>query len=344
MKIICFAKSKGEAASTRQRALGLLQAAAEKDIETEFHWVPAYPRWKFTPMRIVRLFSYRDALRRADDQTVIILQRTLRCPEFLWLIRRMRPNLQCVISDFDDAVWVHSTQYFLQLLKLSDEIWCGSQLIVNKVRELGFTPTFVPTLIRTSIYDGVLRPETVPVIGWVGDGNAHRHNLADFAQVLQGCVNELPPFRLRLVGVGSHREAIASMFSFLGDNLDLIDWVDPSDIPTIISSFSVGIMPLLPDEFNAGKSGLKILEYMTAGIPVIASDVGENVYIVNPPEHGLLAVSREEWKTHLHTLLTNPFIGEQMGRRGREFTRLHYDREKIYGEHFKRLQELLVRK
>ncbi len=341
MKIICFAKSRGEAASTRQRALGLLDVAKQAGWETEYHWVPAYPRWKFTPMRLVRLWRYAAALHRADNRTVIVLQRTLRCPEFLWYMKRMRPRLRCVISDFDDAVWVHSPKGFHTLLELSDEIWCGSRLIVERVHALGFTPTFVPTLIRTSIYDGVRRPEPVPVIGWVGDGYAHRHNLADFARTLGSCLSRLPPFRLRLIGVGSHRESIASMFSFLGNRIDLIDWVDPLDIPRMISTFSVGIMPLLPDEFNAGKSGLKILEYMAAGIPVVASDVGENVYIVDPPMYGLLARTPKDWENHLTVVLGNPSMGIAMGDRGRIFVRASYDRETVYGQHFKRLEERL---
>lgn len=344
MKIICFAKSKGGAASTRQRALGLIQAAEERGIKTEFHWVPAYPRWNYTPLRILRFLGYRAALRRADENTVVLLQRTLRCPEFLWLMRRMRPRLRYVISDFDDAVWVHSPDDFLAILNLSDEIWCGSRTIVEKVNASGFVPTFVPTLIRTSLYDGIHRPENIPVIGWVGDGYAHRRNLEDFAQALSTFYGKLPPFKLRLIGTASHHDAIAGMFAFLGDRLELIDWIDPVKIPEAISTFSIGIMPLLADEFNAGKSGLKILEYLTAGIPVVASDVGENVHIVHPPERGLLARTREEWEVHLRTLLTDPSVGVAMGKRGREYAKKHYDRQKVYGEHFDRLDNLLSKK
>ncbi len=328
----------GEAASTRQRVLGLIEVAKNHGWETEFYWVPAYQRWNKNPLRLLRLLRYAMALKRADDRTVILVQRTLRCREFLYLLKKMRPHIKILIADFDDAVWLHSPRDFRALLEVSDEIWCGSQAIVHEVTRQRFRATFVPTLIQTELYDGKRRLESVPVIGWIGDGYAHEKNLAYFANILQSCVAAMPPYRLRLIGIGRNRSVIESKFSFLGNRLELIDWAEPATVPQLLSSFSIGVMPLVANAFNAGKCGLKILEYMTAGIPVIASDIGENTFIVQPPLHGFLASTHEEWKEQLICLLTDQNICKSMGERGRAFALQNYDRSKVYGEHLKRLE------
>ena len=47
-----------------------------------------------------------------------------------------------------------------------------------------------------------------------------------------------------------------------------------------MSKAHIGIMPLIDNEFNRGKGGFKLIQYLTAGIPVIASNVGWNPNVV----------------------------------------------------------------
>jgi len=63
--------------------------------------------------------------------------------------------------------------------------------------------------------------------------------------------------------------------------------------------WSVGLAPLMPDDFNAGKSDLKLLEYAALGIPAVASRVGPYqeadelaVVVDNTPEAWATAVAR----------------------------------------------------
>ncbi len=60
----------------------------------------------------------------------------------------------------------------------------------------------------------------------------------------------------------------------------------------------IGIMPLLNIQRSMGKGGFKLIQYMAAGLPSIASDVGINRDVVSDGETGILisdAESTDDW-------------------------------------------------
>lgn len=329
MRLLCFAKSKGNAPSTRQRVLGLMDVARSCGWETKLIFVPALPRWNFLPSRLFRFLKHWFFLRFTSKDTIIFLQRTLRCPEFLWLLRRYRTRFSYVISDIDDAVWVHSKNDVQLLLSLSDEVWCGSRVALSYVKAEKASAIFVPTTIDTSRFSLPRKEEEIPVVGWVGDVEAHKENLFLLASLLND-PSSLPPFRLRLIGISRFHTELRAAFSSLGDRLDLVSSVPYTDIPMHISRFSIGIMPLKDTAFMRGKSALKLVEYLAAGVPVVASDVGENAHLVCAPSHGFLATDSNSWHKTLGILLSRADLRECMGKAGQAFVRTHYDRKTVY--------------
>lgn len=342
MHLLCFAKSTGEAPSTRQRVMGLMDVARSRGWKTTLVFTPAYPSWNFLPSRFLRIFRYIWTLLRADFHTVVLLQRTIRNPEFLFLLKIFRPKLKYVIADFDDAVWLHSPKDAEFLIHTADELWCGSRVIVDYGRSKNANVVFVPTTIDTHRFDKPHADESVPVIGWVGDELSHLPNLLFFADILSKIRSTLPKFRLRLIGIERHRSELEQAFTFLGTDIDIRGRMEPAVIPEHVSHFSIGIMPLVDNEFNRGKSALKLVEYLAAGVPIVASDVGENRYVVSDPEHGYLARNPMEWQKTLSTLLGNPALRMQLGSQGQAFVREHYDRSEVYGRHLERLATLLT--
>lgn len=66
----------------------------------------------------------------------------------------------------------------------------------------------------------------------------------------------------------------------------------------------IGIMPLQDNEFNKGKGAFKIVQYMSTGMPVIATEVGFNAVVVQS-NYGYLVSSQnksEEWKRTVEDL------------------------------------------
>ena len=62
--------------------------------------------------------------------------------------------------------------------------------------------------------------------------------------------------------------------------INFVKWTREKAIEEVLRSH-VGIMPLLDGEFEKGKGGFKLIQYLAASLPVIASDVGFNSTVVN---------------------------------------------------------------
>ena len=68
---------------------------------------------------------------------------------------------------------------------------------------------------------------------------------------------------------------------------------------------------------GAGR-GLKVLQYMAAGLPVVANPVGVHAEMVRHGETGYLATTAEEWVAAVRRLAADPDLRRRMGRAGRE--------------------------
>jgi len=77
-------------------------------------------------------------------------------------------------------------------------------------------------------------------------------------------------------------------------------------------------MPLPDNGFTRGKCGLKALQYMATGRPVVASPVGVNGTIIEDGRNGYLAANEEEWVDALMKLAASPELRARLGSAGRE--------------------------
>src|SRR5262249_43186604 len=58
----------------------------------------------------------------------------------------------------------------------------------------------------------------------------------------------------------------------------------------------IGVSWLPDDQWSEGKCGLKVLQYMAAGLPVVANPVGPHRTLIRHGVTGFLAESAQEWK------------------------------------------------
>ena len=85
----------------------------------------------------------------------------------------------------------------------------------------------------------------------------------------------------------------------------------------LLQEFDVGIMPLPDRDFERGKCGLKLIQYMSCYLPVVASPVGVNRELINHGKNGFIASTQNEWFNALECLYVNTELRKTMGFAGR---------------------------
>ena len=91
-----------------------------------------------------------------------------------------------------------------------------------------------------------------------------------------------------------------------------------------LADADVGISWLPDDPWSPGKCGLKVLQYMAAGLPVVANPVGMNPAMVRHGETGFLVQSAEQSAEAITRLARDPALRRRMGAAGRRLVETEY--------------------
>lgn len=163
----------------------------------------------------------------------------------------------------------------------------------------------------------VPRPEDIgdPVVTFVGTLKPW-HGVAD---LLAAAALAKRPWKLRIIGDGPERAALEEQAAGLGVEVDFRGAVAPADMPGQLAGSAIGVAPYpdLGGEQQQYFSPLKVYEYLAAGLPVVASAVGQLPQIlgelgtlVPPSDPAALAAA-------IDTLAADPVLRGKLGWRGR---------------------------
>jgi len=231
------------------------------------------------------------------------------------------------ILDFDDAIFhnydLNSSWVIRRVLgKKIDRLMArvhtvvvGNSYLASRASEAGAKRIeYIPTVVDDEKYRARPRHnDSACVIGWIGTPitAAYLHELGDALTVLAKSE------RVRFVLIGS------GPISFVGIPTEIHSWFEETEQEKI-TLFDVGVMPLIDAPWERGKCGYKLIQYMAAGIPVVASPVGANIDIVDHGVNGYLARSKDEWLHFLRLLVRDPELRQSMGKAGRSKVEQRY--------------------
>lgn len=161
------------------------------------------------------------------------------------------------------------------------------------------------------------QPEDVgdPVVTFVGTLKPW-HGVAD---LLAAAALAKRPWKLRIIGDGPERAALENQAAALGIDVDFRGAVAPAEMPGQLAGSAIGVAPYpdLGGEQQQYFSPLKVYEYLAAGLPVVASAVGQLPQIlgelgtlVPPSDPAALAAA-------IDTLAADPVLRGRLGWRGR---------------------------
>jgi glycosyltransferase involved in cell wall biosynthesis len=82
----------------------------------------------------------------------------------------------------------------------------------------------------------------------------------------------VPEARLTVVGRGlaGEEEALRNL-----PGVDVLGWVEPSELPARFAAARLAVVPWSDTPSNRARHSAKVLELMTAGLPIVAYSVGE---------------------------------------------------------------------
>jgi glycosyltransferase involved in cell wall biosynthesis len=108
-----------------------------------------------------------------------------------------------------------------------------------------------------------------------------------------------------------------------GAEMRFVEWSEHREAQEVGDSH-VGIMPLPDDEVAMGKCGLKALQCMATGRPVVVSPVGVNTQIVQNDHNGFLARDTPEFVAALMSLAGSQPVRARLGAQARRTVEERY--------------------
>jgi glycosyltransferase involved in cell wall biosynthesis len=263
-----------------------------------------------------RIGSFR-GLSRTDS---VILQRKLLQPWQLYLLGRTVPLL---LYDFDDAVFLRDSyapkglhdprrlRRFTATVRAAEVVVAGNSFLREQaLARCGHDQVeVIPTCIDSAVYPLAEHRPAGPGVElvWIGSSSTLR-GLETIRPLLEQVGRRCRGLRLKLICDRSisleHLEVLPCEWTQAGEAREL-------------AGADIGISWLPDDLWSRGKCGLKVLQYMAAGLPVIANPVGVHRDLVVDSETGFLARTPEQWFDAVRRLVHDPALRRRLGQAGR---------------------------
>jgi glycosyltransferase involved in cell wall biosynthesis len=136
--------------------------------------------------------------------------------------------------------------------------------------------------------------------------------------ILARVAERQPHVRLLVVGRGEHGEEYEMLrlaeAAGLGHLIDYRGWAEPQEIAGFMAAADVALVPIADTLLNRARGLAKLLELMAAGLPIVASRVGQVAEYLVDDESGLLAApgDAQAMADRVVALLLNPGLQEQL--------------------------------
>ncbi len=272
----------------------------------------------------------------AHNTDVVLVQREAMLfgpPIIEWLTSRLtnRP----LVLDLDDATYIPYTgptygrlgrtlKWFSKtddLIRWARIVTCGNRIIAEYVAGKGTEARVIPTVVDSNIFCPAPKKRKCepPVLGWIGTHSTYPY-LESILPVLSELARDYR-FRLKIVGAGRRDINIPDV------QVENVTWELEREVHDF-QSIDIGLYPidanLYAANWAAGKSGFKAIQYMSVGIPYVATPVGTVQEMGSLGRTHFCATNENEWWDALSLLIRDRDLREKMGAAGRQFAIEHY--------------------
>ncbi|MEM9421554.1 MAG: glycosyltransferase [Pseudomonadota bacterium] len=259
-------------------------------------------------------------------------------PDIL-ILRKVRHPLQRAmyypdtpyILDMDDADHGDDAlrDDIIDVARHAATVVCGSHGLADWYKQYSDHVEVVWT--GYEVDDAPTKPHTErePVVGW-GHGHpaGYPKEAAFFADVMEKVMARAPQARMRLYGWQGDHPALIEMaenISARGIAFETRPFMSHAEFRTSLEELAVGVQIIHPDvPFSHGKSFGKILNYLDAKVPVVATDAVDHPKFFDHGQDGLvLPHDPDLWAKTIVDLLNAPDRRQNMADAGKLKMRQH---------------------
>jgi len=263
-------------------------------------------------------FARRTQMRRAHEFAGVLLHRKTLTAWDAWALDGIAHRL---LYDFDDAVMYQARsceqpdpqrlRRFQRTMTRAHLVIAGSPTLAEHAQREGAQHVaLLPTGLDSRRFPMKSHYETKGPLRlvWIGSHSTLKQ-LETLVPVLEAVGKALPKTVLRIIA--------DAPLEVKGLEVENVPWHHEHE-GRMLAECDIGIAPLPDTPFTRGKCGFKILEYMAAGLPVVASPVGASADYVQQNINGLWATEPEEWVRAIERLAGDTALRKRLGRSGRE--------------------------
>jgi len=318
---VVFLANKPDAPSFRHRLQPALPELAARGFRPSVEVLPS-------GVVLLRLLERR---RRLSSAAAVVLAKTKLHPPEARLLRRW---CRRVVYDFDDAVYTVRPRRvghrpaqsplrqwrFATLCGIADLVLACNETLAARARPHAKRVEVVPTPVDLERYpkDPPSRSPARTLV-WIGMPENLRY-LELVHSALARLAGEFRDLTLRIISSAAP--------PWTDVPIELVPWSEAGEVDALRTA-DIGIMPLSDDHWSNGKCSFKLVQYMAASLPCVASRVAMNCEVVTPGRNGYLAATAVEWENHLRALLTEDDRGRSLGRAGRQLVEQRFDRRLV---------------
>jgi glycosyltransferase involved in cell wall biosynthesis len=280
--------------------------------------------------RVQAILHARRGLRRRlkaldGELDVAMVQRQVDLLPTLALERRVADRRRLVL-DVDDAIWLDSSReaggHRLALLKgterklrwlagRADTVIAGNKTLAGWLERYAREVIVVPSVVEHRDITPRRHAQTGRIVlGWLGSPST-APALAALREPLRELGSKEGGIELELLVVGGEPPDAP------GIQVRAERWSEERE-REFLQTVDIGLMPLPDNAWTRGKCAYKALQYMAAGIPVVADDVGISAAVIGHGHGGLIARDTSAWTTHLRRLAGDADLREKLGQTGRD--------------------------
>ena len=155
-------------------------------------------------------------------------------------------------------------------------------------------------------------------LGWTGTFTSASYLDSIQKPLLEACLK----FNLKLILITNFDYKIP------GIDVEVIRWKKETEIEDL-HKIDIGLYPLIPSQWALGKGGLKVLQYMSLGLPSISSDFGTAQHIVEDGVNGYLVNNHSAWVDRIGQLAVDPELRRKIGSNARDLINKKYSTNAI---------------